>query len=331
MKKMHLFNLTLLLISLISGLFISCGGTGLFVTVTQPAEVNLKDFDKIAVGEIKGSGSGVLSALSDLVQVIGGGETKVSGSHKFSAELTQVLFESERFEVLDHESLKMGFSQNNLIGNIALISGTISEYNYSEDLTHKDAEEKDKKTGEVKTTRTYYREGIAKVSISLRIVDLRTSKILVSRKFDKSASAKESRKNSKPPRIDRSRLFEVCRTQIIRSFMRMIVPYTERVYVSFETDKEMPELERGFRMVKLGNWDAALDIFQRVTETYPNSPLVHKAYYNLGLGYMYTDQFDQARTALEKAYARKSEAKYLNAIKKLNVRIEDKRRLEEQM
>ena len=46
---------------------------------------------------------------------------------------------------------------------------------------------------------------------------------------------------------------------------------------------------------------------------------------------MYTDQFDQARTALEEAYARKSEAKYLNAIKKLNVRIEDKRRLEEQM
>ena len=91
MKKMHLFNLTLLLISLTSGLFIGCGGTGLFVTVTQPAEVNLKDFDKIAVGEIKGSGSGVLSALSDLVQVVGGGETKDSGSHKFSAELTQVL------------------------------------------------------------------------------------------------------------------------------------------------------------------------------------------------------------------------------------------------
>lgn len=101
--------------------------------------------------------------------------------------------------------------------------------------------------------------------------------------------------------------------------------------LSFETDKEIPELERGFRMVKLGNWDAALDIFQRVTETYPNSPLIHKAYYNLGLGYMYTDQFDQARTALEQAYARKSEGKYLKAIEKLNVRIEDKRRLEEQM
>ena len=85
------------------------------------------------------------------------------------------------------------------------------------------------------------------------------------------------------------------------------------------------------RLEKLKVREAALDIFQRATETYPNSPLVHKAYYNLGLSYMYTDQFDQARTALEEAYARKSEAKYLNAIKKLNVRIEDKRRLEEQI
>ena len=54
----------------------------------------------------------------------------------------------------------------------------------------------------------------------------------------------------------------------------MIVPYTERVLVSFETDKEIPELERGFRMVEVDNWDAAIDIFQKVVETYSSSPLI---------------------------------------------------------
>ena len=116
----------------------------------------------------------------------------------------------------------------------------------------------------------------------------------------------------------------------MRSLVRMIVPYTERVYVSFETDKEMPELERGFRMVDAGNWDAALNIFQNATEIYSNSPEVHKAYYNLGLSYMYTDQFDQARTALQEAYARKSSGKYRNAILELNRRMEEKHRLDEQ-
>ena len=92
----------------------------------------------------------------------------------------------------------------------------------------------------------------------------------------------------------------------------MIVPYTERVKVSFETDKEMPELRRGFKMAKSGNWNAAI------------------AYYNLGLCYTYADQFDMALTVLEEAYFRNPVNKYQKAIDELNVRIEDKRRLKEQ-
>ena len=68
----------------------------------------------------------------------------------------------------------------------------------------------------------------------------------------------------------------------------------------------------------------------QVTEIYSHSPLVHKAYYNLGVSYMYMDQFDHARNALEEAYARKAEGKYQKAITSLNRRIEDKRRLEDQ-
>ena len=45
---------------------------------------------------------------------------------------------------------------------------------------------------------------------------------------------------------------------------------------------------------------------------------------------MYTDRFDQSRTALREAYARKSSGKYRNAIMELDKRVEEKRRLEEQ-
>lgn len=322
MKKTQLWPLTFLLIST---LFMGCGTKAVYITVTRPAEVNLKDFDKIAVGEIKVNGSGV-----------------------FSEELMQALFDSERFEVLDHESLKMSLSQNDLVmsslmeggseeeirtifGNIVLISGNITEYDYDEELTSRESTHKDKETGKVTTTRTYYREGTARVSASLRVMDLRTAKILAKRKFTKSKTATKSRRNSRPSTIDSLALFEACRENIVRSFMRMIAPYTERVQVSFESAKEMPELASGFNMVKLGNWDAAIGIFQKATATYSNSPLVHKAYYNLGLSYMYTDQFDQAQTALEEAYTRKPDAqKYLKAINDLKARIGDKRRLEDQ-
>lgn len=321
MKKRSLFRIALLLVGV---LLMGCGTKAVYITVTRPAEVNLKNFDKIAVGEIKVNGSGV-----------------------FSEELMQVLFESERFEVLDHESLKMALSQNDLVmsslmdggneeeirkifGNIALISGNITESEYDENLTSRESTHKDKETGKVTTTRTYYRTGTARVSASLRVMDLRTAKILAKRNFTKSKSATKSRRNSRPAPIDSLALLEACREKIIGSFMRMIAPYTERVRVSFETAKEMPELASGFNMAKVGNWDAAIDIFQQATAAHSASPLVHKAYYNLGLSYMYTDRFDEAHTALEEAYVGKPESKYKKAIDELNVRIEDTRRLEEQ-
>ena len=164
-------------------------------------------------------------------------------------------------------------------------------------------------------------------------MDFRTSRILASRNFIRRESVRTSGKTPEKAGIDnadRRRLFAACRADIVRAIERMIVPYTERVFVSFETDKKMPELENGFRMVQAGNWDSAVDVFQEAIRTYSNSPEIHKAYYNLGLSRMYSDRFDEARAALQEAYARKSSGKYRNAILELERRKEEKRRLEEQ-
>ena len=164
-------------------------------------------------------------------------------------------------------------------------------------------------------------------------MDLSTSRILATRNFAEREIIKKSGKSSDKVRIyntDRRRLFAKCRANVLRSIERMIVPYTERVYVSFETDKELPELEHGFRRVQAGNWDAAIEIFRTATETYSGSPEVHKAYYNLGMSCMYTDRFDPARAALREAIGRKSSAKYRSAILELNRRVDEKRRLDEQ-
>ena len=334
MKKTSWLNLILWSLLSIPGLFAGCsGGKRISFLVTRPAEINLRNFDKIAIGEIKGSGSGFVSKLSDWGKFLQGVESKDTWIRRFSAEMAQALSHSGRFELLDYENLKIGKIRDNVIGNVVLISGGILAYDYDEEEIEEDAERKNKKTNKKTASRKYYRKGTARVEVQLQIVDLRTSRILASRKFSGREKIKTSGKTARDARIDnadRRRLFAACRAGIVRSLVRMIVPYTERVYVSFETDKEMPELERGFRMVDAGNWDAALNIFQNATEIYSNSPEVHKAYYNLGLSYMYTDQFDQARTALQEAYARKSSGKYRNAILELNRRVEEKHRLDEQ-
>ena len=333
MRKRYPLNLTLWAVLTISVLISGCGGRSISFLVTRPAEINLNEYDKIAIGEIKGSGSGFVSKLSDLGKYLQGVESRDTWVRKFSAEVVESLSRSERFELLDYESLKVARGREDDKGNVVLISGGILAYDYDEEEIAENAEPTNKKTNKKTARREYNRKGTARVEVQLRIVDLRTASILASRNFSGRETIRTSGKTPAKASIDnedRRRLFAECRADIVRSIVRMIVPYTERVYVSFETRKEMPELERGFRMVQAGNWDSAIDVFEEATDTYSNSPEVHKAFYNLGLSYMYTDRFDQARTALQEAYARKSGGKYRNAILELNRRIEEKRRLEEQ-
>ncbi|KAA3618100.1 MAG: hypothetical protein DWQ05_08640 [Calditrichaeota bacterium] len=303
-------------------ILIACSSSRLSIPVTRPAEINLKGFDKIAIGEIDGR-----------------------GSRQLTDELTLALFKSKRFEVLDRQHLDAILKEHSLslsglvdestavevgklIGTAALIFGNITEYDYSEELTHRD--ETNKKTK--KTIRKWQRKGTSKVTATLQVVDLATGKIIAISKLEKAQSATKYSDVKRPAKVDKNALFSQCRENIVRKFMREIAPYTERVSVAFETDDKMPELQQGYNMAKIGNWDEAIISFQTAVKKYKNGQLkVDKAYYNLGLGYMYTDRFTEARQNFELAYKRKAEGKYEQAIKKLNRRIEEKRRLKEQM
>ncbi len=333
MSRMCTRNLIVLSALVATGWISGCASRSVSILVTRPAEINLGDYDRIAIGEIKGAGSGFVSKLDDFGKYLQGVESRDTWIRRFAAEMSQALAQSDRFKLLDYENLKAGRSRENDNGNVVLISGGLLAYDYDEEEINEDVRKKNRKTEKGTTGREFKRRGTARVEVQLRVVDLRTSEILASRNFSRRETIRTSGKTPAKASIDnadRRRLFAACRADIVRALEQMIVPYTERVYVSFETDKEMPELERGFRLVQMDNWDSAVDVFQEAAETYSNSPEVHKAYYNLGLSCMYSDRFDQARAALQEAYARKSSGKYRNAILELDRRKAEKRRLEEQ-
>ena len=299
-----------------------CSSSSIRIPVTRPAEINLKNFNKIALGEIRGR-----------------------GSRELGDELTLALFESKKFEVLDRQhfdrilaehklslsglmdestALKMG----QLVGTAALIFGNISEYDYSEQVTHSD--HTDKKTG--KTTRNYRRKGTAKVTATLQVVDLNRASADMAADSANTQPATKRIADKKPPTIHRKPLYRKCRENSVRRFRRKIAPYQEFVSVSYATDDKMPELQQGYKMAKIGNWDKAIERFQSAVAKYRNSKLpVDKAYYDLGLGFMYTDRFDEARENFETAYQIKAEGKYEQALNKLQQRIEETKRLREQM
>ena len=173
MKKTSWLNLILWSLLSIPGLFAGCsGGKRISFLVTRPAEINLRNFDKIAIGEIKGSGSGFVSKLSDWGKFLQGVESRDTWVRRLSAEMAQALSHSGRFELLDYENLKIGKIRDNVIGNVVLISGGILAYDYDEEEIEEDAERKNKKTNKKTASRKYYRKGTARVEVQLQIVDL---------------------------------------------------------------------------------------------------------------------------------------------------------------
>lgn len=295
--------------------------TYLRVSVTRPAEVDLKGFKRIAIGEITGE-KGI----------------------DFAEELTQALFESGKYEVLDRTHIDGILREHKLslsgivddttaaqigkyLGAAALVFGRVAVYKTDEkiaDYTSRD--------GEGKTYTTYTREQWADVSVHFRIIDCTTGKILATRTIDAKPTVKHSATDKEPEKTDPETLLRNGRRTVITQFMKMIAPYTEIVEVPLETDGKMPELALGNSHAKIGNWEEARKIYANAVEKYKNLPemKIYKAYFNLGIANVYCNDFKSGLEYLNKAYSLNPNSIYLKEIENAKIREKEYKKLLEQ-
>ena len=298
----------------------------LTMKVTRPAELNMKSYDRFAMGEINSGQKkkgGFLSKLSAFDNWLDGKESRKDWTEKLAVTLRSEL--STRFRPEDDRS-------DSLAGTF-IVSGSVLTYDWSEEVSSK-MRERSAGKGKKKLIVTYYREGTAYAEVHLKIEDAKTSAVLLDRIF------REARRTTKRDTIkgnvsisrDETRaLFSKVREDVVSALARMVMPYTDYVYVAFELHKEIPELKRAFQMAKVDNWEMAIEAFKGITQTYANHAEVHRAYYNLGMSYVCLERFEEARAPLTEALERlPASSKYVDAIENLDVRIGQKERLKEQ-
>ena len=257
--------------------------------MTRPAEINLRGINKIAIGEIRGDGG---QTVSDL--------------------MTSKLFESGKFEVVDRANIdrimrehslnlsgsvdqKTAAQLGKLVGAAVLVFGNVSNYKYEVKKTVGDPW-RDK---EGRLHQTHYVKGTAKVTASLQVVGLTTGAILAAKTISKEMEEKNSADNGWPEAPDQDAIVGSAVNATVDAFIKMIAPYTEYVNVTFaKADSKLPELERGINFAKAGQWPDAVEQFKTATV---KAPTHQGAYFNLGLAYEYTGQFDKAEEALKTA------------------------------
>jgi len=279
-------------------LLAGCGISSVYLTVTRPAEINLKAYDKIAIGDIvsqKGWSRGHASDLSD--------------------EITAALFSSDAFEVLDRQHLGALLKEHSLgetglidestavqvgqfIGTAALVFGRIQSDSYREEVIEGKVTTDDKGKKHQWNTR----RGTYDMAVILKVIDVETAKIIAVKTITATRS-RTTRADMKEPRgINSNRLFSDCVKDISRQFIRMVAPYQERVRAAFLTDKQVPETEQAVAMFRIGEWEDGIAILERTTLKSPlPSEVQAKTFYNLGLAQIYMGRYDEAVENLKRA------------------------------
>lgn len=330
MRKLN--NKIFILASLILVMFLlsSCGTVNIPMRVTHPAEINMTPYKQVALAEIEGNmGQNVSDAIKNL------------------------LIESGRFQVVDRSRLdqimkELNLSQSDLadtfnrakLGKLMSASAMIAgraEGTYDEKLTKEETVCAKYIGGQMVSVACtkYMRKGTYRTAGSIDVIDIQTGQILKSKLFNNVCEKKNTAYDGIPESIDTGALGSECLTKNVHAFMKAISPWTETVQSPFQTDKAIPELEQGINKAKMGDLNESTTIFANAAKAAEGNasikPLsIAKAYFNLGLAYQYTDEFDKAIEAFKKAYSLHPSEMFLKEKNNCERLKADKRKLAEQ-
>ena len=312
--------------------FWGCSTVGVKVPVMRPAEINLKGKNELVMGQISGRKADKMSAYVKQRAVDSGYFTVIDRKHldKVMAEL-----KLSTSDLVDSKSRK---KLGKLMTGSVLIMGNILDYNYTENMNREIREctkKVKKKVYKYKCTQ-YYRRGTAVVRASFDIVDIETGETLRSKALESRQSGVTSATNEQPAGIDSNLLLDICMKNVSANLIRAIAPWKDVVTANFKKDGDLPMMEAGISYAQAGLWNDALLQFKSAVEMADTNPDISPkvaalAYWNLGLAYEYTAQFEDAEKCIKKAFALSSDADYLRELKNIEKLKSEKKRLKEQL
>lgn len=304
-----------------------CGTVNVPMQVQHPAEINMKSYKQLAFSGSDGNiGGDVLDAIKN--QIVESGRFEVVERDRLDKVLRELKLSQS--DLVD-EKKRAGLGK--IFGVAALIVGRVNG-KYDEKRTYNNTTCRDYQTKRDYSCTAYTTTGTYITGGSIDVIDVQTGRIIKSKSM--ADSCKEALVSYEGyPAVDMNALTGSCISGLVTSFVKAITPWTETVYAAFETDKNIQDLARGVNQVSVGNMKEALAIFSSAAKDAEGNPQVKpsgiaKAYWNMGLVYEYTGEFDKAIDRFKKAYSLSPKGSYLNEINNVSKLRENRKKLKEQ-
>lgn len=315
---------------LVAGLFClwGCSSVTVPVSISHPAQYNLGQHKTIALDNLAGR-----AGLA------------------YTSALRARLYESGRFKIVNYEGRRKALEELRLassdlsaaganpgLGQLevatAIITGAVdSEYQEWLDSRLNKHYDKD---GNCRTTTTYTRHLRGAMYGNIEVTEVLTGKVLHSSAIKRSCERSTVAVDSQPAPPDRNAMLQDCAYADMTELMHKLLPWQETVTIKYRKDSGLKELEEGINLIRAGQTAEAIALFgasAAAAETNPKvkAKSIAKAYWNLGLAYEYSWQFDQAVTALQTAYRFDPRQAYLNEVTNVRRLEREQAKLKEQL
>jgi len=196
----------------------------------------------------------------------------------------------------------------------AVIKGSYNG-NYKTNLESTKATCKSKERGEYACL-SYTRKASVNISGSIDVINSKTGDIIATKTISDKCQDTTWSRESEPRIIEERNLKNNCVSRNATTFSKTLTPWTETVMVAYTKDSDLPQLEQGAKLVELGRYEQAIETFQAAIKTAERNMLkpkiVAKGYWNLGLAYEYSWQFDKALEAFDKGYLLHTDKKFIS-------------------
>jgi len=241
LKGRQLISIPMMVVTLamISHVLLSCAPSAR-VPINRPAEINLMGIKQIAIGNIQGN-----------------------AGRAISESITEKLFQSDHFKVVDRANLKKVLSEQSLgasgavdedtavkigklLGASALITGR-SDVKF----TKSRSVSKTYYNKEKQPYRYYRSKTKADQNTRLKVIDLTSGQVVAVRNFSKSATRNESDRNGYPPYPDQSILFGKTNSATVTKFAKMIAPNLNMLKLVLKMIRLL-NVKREYNLQKLG-------------------------------------------------------------------------------
>lgn len=312
----------------LAALLASCGTTGIRVPVLMPAPVNLVQYERIAVDRFDGDGCEPFS--EQLTEALRAADNPMTGERAFEVlhrkDIDAALDAIRDRRGADWDQRTMEILDRWRTAEVAL-SGTMQQHQVHDEVVQ---EEYRDRQGNVLVR--HKRRCSAAVRVLLQVTDLEGNTVFDRAELTAVAAAERRADTGSPGPIDHGPLLAQARARVVQDFLQRVLPHTVWVQVALYTDGDFPELQIGNGYAESGNWEMAIEAYRRALEqmTGPNAEQRHKALYNLGVAYEFTDRFAEARKALQEAYALGQEGMILEELQRVDRREQEVLRLRQQ-